>query len=181
MAVSKTGQGVGASKIGPISGKVCDPPRTCPDCVQASALAAELTEEQLRTLFDILEVRKLSKNEVLISQGEHDDRLYAIASGQFEICRRGDSGREVVLHHLGPGNITGELAFLDGLTRTATVRAVTDEDSCVVCLHRDRLESLLAVDPSLVYKVMRAIIRSAHRTVGNLDKAYMDFVRYVSG
>ena len=180
MAVSKTGHGVGVSKIGPISGKVCDPPRSCPDCVQASALAAELTEEQLRILFDVLEIRRLSKNEILISEGECDDRLYAVARGEFEISRRSDAGQEVVLHRLGPGNITGELAFLEGLTRTATVRAAAEEESCVVCLHRDRLESLLSVDPSVVYKVMRAIIRSAHRTVGNLDTAYMDFVRYVS-
>jgi CRP-like cAMP-binding protein len=132
-------------------------------------------------LVDALEVRRLSKNEVLISEGEHDDYLYAIASGRFEIIRRGDSGHEVVLHRLGPGDITGELAFLDGLTRTATVRAASDEDSCVLCLHRDRLESLLSVDPSLVYKVMRAIIRSAHRTVGNLDTSYTDLTRYVLG
>jgi CRP-like cAMP-binding protein len=181
MTVSNSGHDVGAGMTAPISGKVCDPPHSCPACVKASALAAELTEEQLRMLFDELEVRRLSKNEVLISEGEYDDRLYAIASGQFEICRGGDSGREVVLHSFGPGNITGELAILDGLTRTAMVRAASDEDSCVVCLHRDRLESPLSVDPSLVYKVMRAIIRSAHRTVGSLDTAYTDFTRYVLG
>jgi hypothetical protein len=135
MTVSNSGHDVGAGMTAPISGKVCDPPHSCPACVKASALAAELTEEQLRMLFDELEVRRLSKNEVLISEGEYDDRLYAIASGQFEICRGGDSGREVVLHSFGPGNITGELAFLDGLTRTAMVRAASDEDSCVVCLH----------------------------------------------
>ena len=180
MISGKTGHDVGARTKGPISSKICDPPKSCPNCVQATALAAELTEEQLRTLFDVLEIRRLSKNEILITQGEYDDHLYAIARGEFEISRRSDAGREVVLHRLGPGNITGELAFLDGLTRTAIVRAAAEEESCVVCLHRDRLESLLSVDPSIVYKVMRAIIRSAHRTVGNLDTAYMDFVRYVS-
>ncbi len=180
MSSSETGHDIGMSTRGATGGKICDPPRTCPNCVQASALATELTEDQLRTLFDVVEIRRLSKGEILITQGEYDDHLYAIARGEFEISRRSDAGREVVLHRLGPGNITGELAFLDGLTRTATVRAATEEESCVVCLHRDRLESLLSVDPSVVYKVMRAIIRSAHRTVGNLDTAYMDFVRYVS-
>ncbi len=180
MSSGKSGHDIDVSTRGATGGKVCDPPRTCPNCVQASALAADLTEEQLRTLFDVLEIRRLSKHEILITQGEYDDHLYAIARGEFEISRRSDAGREVVLHRLGPGNITGELAFLDGLTRTATVRAAAEEESCEVCLHRDRLESLLSVDPSVVYKVMRAIIRSAHRTVGNLDTAYMDSVRYVS-
>jgi CRP-like cAMP-binding protein len=148
--------------------------------VQATALAAELTEDQLRKLFDVLEVRKLSKNEVLIAEGDYDDQLYAIARGEFEIFRRGDAGRETVLCRLGPGSVTGELAFLDGLKRTATVRAATEGESCVVCIHRTQLEALLSEDPILVYKVMRAILRSAHGTVANLDTAYMDFVRYIS-
>ena len=31
------------------------------------------------------------------------------------------------------------------------------------------------------YKLMRAIVRSAHDTVHNLDAAYADMVHYVSG
>lgn len=181
MASDTYGRDVGARAKGPIPPQLCDPPKSCPACVQATALGAELSEDQLRRLFDVLEVRKLSKDEVLISEGDYDDQLYAIARGEFEICRKGDAGRDVVLCRLGPGSITGELAFLDGLKRTATVRAATDGESCVVCVNRAQLESLLSEDPELVYKVMRAILRSAHRTVGNLDTAYMDFVRYVSG
>jgi CRP-like cAMP-binding protein len=72
------------------------------------------------------------------------------------------------------------LAFLDGLKRTATVKAVNNE-SCVIALRRQQLESLLSVDPSLVYKVMRAVVRSAHRTVNQMDATYTDLMRYISG
>jgi CRP-like cAMP-binding protein len=72
------------------------------------------------------------------------------------------------------------LAFLDGLKRTATVK-VANNECCVIALRRQQLESLLSVDPSLVYKVMRAVVRSAHRTVNKMDATYTDLMRYISG
>ncbi len=159
--------------------RVCDPPSGCVNCLAASALATELTAEQLRVLFGTVEVRKLSKNEILISEGDYDDRLYAVAKGELEVSRAGARGQEV-LSRLGPGTITGELAFLDGLKRTATVKAMSDE-CCVIALRRHQLESMLSVNPFLVYNVMRAIVRSAHGTVGKMDTVYTDLMHYVSG
>ena len=159
--------------------QVCNPPTDCIGCLAASALATELTADQLRALFNTIEVRKLSKNEILISEGDYDDRLYAVAKGELEVSREGGRGHEV-LTLLGPGTITGELAFLDGLKRTATVKAANGE-CCVIILRRHQLESLLSADPSLVYKVMRAIVRSAHRTVGKMDDVYLDLMHYISG
>ena len=159
--------------------QVCNPPTYCKDCLSASALATELTADQVRALFDVVEVRKLSKNEILISEGEYDDHLYALAKGELEISRAGERDQEVLVR-LRPGSIAGELAFLDGLKRTATAKALNDE-CCVIALRREQLETLLSVDPSLVYKVMRAVVRSAHTTVNKMDATYTDLMRYISG
>jgi CRP-like cAMP-binding protein len=142
-------------------------------------LATELTADQSQALFNVLEVCKLSKNQVLISEGDFDDHLYALARGELEVSREGARGQEV-LGRLGPGSIVGELAFLDGLKRTATVKAVND-DCCVFVMHRHQLESLLSTDPSLVYRVMRTIVRSAHRTVDKMDTTYTNLMHYISG
>jgi CRP/FNR family transcriptional regulator, cyclic AMP receptor protein len=66
------------------------------------------------------------------------------------------------------------------LKRTATVRAASDH-CCIYALQRGKLESLLSADPLLVYNVMRAIVRSAHRTVGRMDVAYADLMQYIGG
>ncbi len=178
MAGSSSGVALGGSGLRGIGGKDCNPPGSCTSCVRASALGAELTDEQLRILCNIVEVKMLSKGEILISEGEYDDHLYAIAAGEMEILLRSDRGRELSVKRVRQGSLTGELAFLEGLKRTATVRA-TEDACCVISLHRDRLEGLLSVDPSLVYRIMRAVVRSAHRTVGNLDTAYTDLTGYV--
>lgn len=178
MAAREDGRKQGDSLVHSISGKECNAPAACPLCVRASALGRELTDTELTRLCAVAEFRKLAKDEVLIAEGEFDDKLYAITAGKMEVFRVGDAGRTITLQRLEAGSLTGELACLEGLKRTATVRAT--EDSCVVSLRRDCLEDLVATDSKLAFKVMRAIVRSAHDTVGNLDTAYTDFVRYVS-
>ena len=143
----------------------CNPPMDCVGCLWASALATELTVDQVERLFNRVEVRELSKNEILISEGDDDDRLYAIVKGEFVIYQTDSRGQESPAR-IGSGTITSELAFLDGPKRTATVKAENDK-CCVIGLRRDQLETLLSDDPILVYKVMRAVVRSAHQTVGN--------------
>jgi CRP/FNR family cyclic AMP-dependent transcriptional regulator len=159
---------------------VCNPGSACLACMARSGLSAELTDSEIELLFNIAYVRRLSKGEVLVSEGDDANCLYSIARGEFDVTRSTSGDRELQLIRLGPGTITGELAFLDGLKRTATVRAATD-DSCVIELARENLESMLEVDPRLVYKVMRAILRSAHKTVGTMDRTYIDLMSYVQG
>jgi len=142
----------------------CNPPMDCVGCLWASALATELTADQVDMLFNRVEVRELSKNEILISEGDHDDRLYAIAKGELGIYQTAPRGQESSAR-LGAGTITGELAFLDGREGTETVKAENNK-CCVIALRRNQLESLLSDAPILVYKVMRAVVRSAHQTVG---------------
>lgn len=147
--------------------------------LSSSSLGAELTPQELNILARKVKLRAFSKSEILISEGEIDDHLYAVAQGLFSVSRTGGRGEER-LSMLGPGAITGELAFLDGLKRTATVKAEKD-DCYVIALSRADLESLLSDHSALVYKVMRAVVRAAHTTVGKMDATYADLMRYISG
>jgi CRP/FNR family transcriptional regulator, cyclic AMP receptor protein len=156
----------------------CLPPKTCPDCLARSALASELTEHEAQRLYDIATIKALAKGDVLISQNEIDNHLYVVSRGELDVVRDDGTQQEIQLARIGPGTVTGELAFLDGLKRTATVRAATDE-CCVIGLESEKLEKILNTDSRLVYKVMRAILRAAHHTVGKMDKTYSDVIRYI--
>ena len=157
---------------------VCDPPHACLGCLATSGLSMELTKDQVEALFGIVEVRRLYKGEVLITEGEYDDHLYVVAKSEFEVTRGKTDDTEVELARLCPGTATGELAFLGGLERTATVTAA-DDGACVIALQSSDLESLLVEHPQLVFKVMRAILRSAHRTVSKMDASHIDMLRYI--
>ncbi|HTL15214.1 MAG TPA: Crp/Fnr family transcriptional regulator [Thermomonas sp.] len=80
--------------------------------------------------------------EVLFREGDPSDSLHLLLSGQLKVYSRNASGREVVFNVLGPGQIVGEL-FLDGGTRSASVKAVGD----VECL---------SVDPAAIHTLLRS-------------------------
>ncbi len=65
-------------------------------------------------------VRTVAPGRTLVEQGEAGDSLFLLLDGVLEVEVDGEKLAEV-----GPGAILGERAFLEGGTRTATLRAVT--------------------------------------------------------
>ena len=159
---------------------ICSSAEPCVECLGTSTLAAELTPDQVNALFRIAKLRRLSKGEVLIAEGESGGPLFVVAKGTLDVARDavGDGG--VSLGRLGPGTMAGQLTFVDGLKRTATV-TVSADDTWVFAIERSDIESLLQTDPLLVYRVMRAILRSATTTVDEMNKGFAESIRYIRG
>lgn len=80
---------------------------------------------------------------VVIAQNETGNEAYIILSGQVEVMRE-----HKVLARLGPGAIFGELALLDSLPRSATVRTVS---SCVLLrFDRSDLPKIAEIWPAML-------------------------------
>src|SRR6185295_364891 len=75
---------------------------------------------------------------------EMADALYVVVTGRFLVTVE---GRREAVAELGPGQPIGEIAFLAGGVRTATVRAL--RDSLVLRLGRAEFEKLSAKSPSI--------------------------------
>src|SRR5215510_9668618 len=104
---------------------------------------ADLEEEERARLAAELESLNLKRGDVLVRQGETADALYVVVTGRFAVTVE---GREAVAE-LGPGQPIGEIAFLAGGARTATVTAL--RDSLVLRLGRSEFEELSAKSPSI--------------------------------
>ncbi len=68
----------------------------------------------------------LSKGETLFERGDAGDGCYRLRRGVVAVCVTSATGEQCILAILGPGALVGELAMIDGLPRSATVRAVRD-------------------------------------------------------
>jgi CRP/FNR family cyclic AMP-dependent transcriptional regulator len=148
------------------------------DLVRGSALAVELTGDQCAVLAELVSVRNLGDGEVLVEQGAADDRLYVIVSGALAVARRREvDGEWVTLHHLARGDLAGELGFMDGRPHYAALRA--NGPTRVLCLARQKLESLLERDPVIVYRVMRAIFRVVHVVLNRLAMQSTELTNYI--
>jgi Cyclic nucleotide-binding domain len=64
--------------------------------------------------------RKLGVDEALVEQGEQGDELYLLLDGVLSVEIDGETVAEI-----GPGAVLGERAVIEGVPRTATLRAVT--------------------------------------------------------
>ena len=81
---------------------------------------------------------------MLVRQGDPADALYIVVSGRFAVTK---DGRRGVIAEIGPDQPIGEIAFLTGGARTATVAAM--RDSLVLRLSRDEFEELAKANPSI--------------------------------
>ena len=61
-------------------------------------------------------------------EGDDSDACYIVRDGDLRVTREHSDGRAIALATLGPGDIFGELAMLDGGTRSASVETLTDSE-----------------------------------------------------
>lgn len=110
----------------------------------AAGIFAGLGADERAALLGELETRSLKRGDVLVRQGEAADALYIVISGRFAVTLE---GRREALTEIGPEQPIGEIAFLTGGVRTATVSAM--RDSLVLRLGRDDFERIAAKCPGI--------------------------------
>ena len=147
------------------------------DALKHSKLATELSDEQCRVLAERMTLRHLGSGEVLIREGEADTHLYIVVSGTFGVVKRAGNPDAVTLHTMAAGDFIDELGFLDGTEPYASKVAIGD--ACVLGLEREQLEALLATHAEIVYKVMRAIIRTVHMIQRRLSMQSVELANYI--
>lgn len=104
------------------------------------------SEEDWERLLAHAEAIRFGAGDVLIRAGEHERSLYVLASGRLELLLPSDSG-ELPIGTIEPRTVVGEMAFLDGRPRSATLRALTDGE--LYELRFDAFETLAARHPEL--------------------------------
>ena len=86
-----------------------------------SKLATELTATQSEALAATMTVRDLEQGEVLVHEGDTDDHLYVVLAGSLGVVKAARTDNELTLNVMRPGDVVGELSFLDGATRFASL------------------------------------------------------------
>ena len=148
------------------------------ELVRNSALAVELTGEQCAVLSELVSLRNLTDGEVLVKEGASDNHLYVIVGGTLAVARQREAdGQWINLHLLTKGDLAGELGFMDGRPHYAALRATGSTQ--VLCLERERLESLLEREPVIVYRVMRAVFRVVHVILNRMAMQTSELTNYI--
>lgn len=120
-----------------------------------------LPPEEISELIDKMSARRYEKNWVVMRQGERGDSMFIIRSGEVKVLRREDDGKEVLLATLANGDVFGEMSFLTGKVRSATV--VTTSECELLELYKKDLDEFISKHPRLE-KALKAFYRSRIKT-----------------
>ena len=146
------------------------------DALRSSPLATELTPAETQVLGELVRLRTLGDGEVLLPEGARDGHLHVVERGRIDDFKDGPHGR-TLLHTVEPGDLVGELSFMDDEPRYATL--VASGPTEVLVLDRRDFETLVDREPRVVYKVMRAVMRVAHKVQRRLSLQMRDLENYL--
>jgi ATP-binding cassette subfamily B protein len=118
-----------------------------PTRLRAMPAFATIDEAQLADLAARFGSEHHPAGATIVEQGEHGDKLYVIVRGTMEVIQVEDDGLERQLQVLQDGDFFGEIALIDNVPRTATVRART---ACLLLvLSREEFLDVVRASPEL--------------------------------
>lgn len=95
---------------------------------------------------------RFARGQTIFGCDEPGETMILIVDGRVEISLTSLSGRKSVLNHLGPGDVVGEIAVLDGGHRSAD--AVASSDVAALVLHRRDILAFLETRPAALFALV---------------------------
>lgn len=114
--------------------------------VGSAPLFAKLDETEATELARRAHPLLLAPNERLVRHGDRGESLFLVGEGHLEVLVRGPGGEDTFVEPVGQGEIVGEMSFLTGEPRSATLRAGRD-GAMVFEITREAFDELTAEHP----------------------------------
>ncbi|PWR17891.1 Crp/Fnr family transcriptional regulator [Zavarzinia aquatilis] len=87
-------------------------------------LLRDVPEKVLDDLIAFSSTHTYADDQIIFAKGDDGDGLYGILEGQVRIFAGDAEGREITLNILGVGDLFGEIALIDGKSRSADAAAI---------------------------------------------------------
>jgi CRP-like cAMP-binding protein len=127
------------------------------DFLATVSLFSHLKEEELHRLAGQSHYCSFNFGDVIIREGERDERLYILISGKVNVFKSYRTKKEKRLRILEPPAYFGEMALIDDLVRSATVVALGDTRT--LCLDKLDLDREIERSPIIAKKLLQMLNR----------------------
>lgn len=154
------------------------------DYLKKSPLFANFDPYMFQILEQRLIFKELSAHEFLFHEGEHGNYVAFVLVGSLDVLKKDlklttekttkNSQNFIHIGNIEQGDTIGEMALIDTLTRSATVRA--SETTALVLLTKKDFDNLLSDYPRVAVEILRgiAILLSLklRKTTENLSRSH---------
>ncbi|HJS30960.1 MAG TPA: Crp/Fnr family transcriptional regulator [Alphaproteobacteria bacterium] len=125
-------------------------------------LFAHLADADVDQLLRYARIERHKAGRTIFLKGSPGHGMMAVLSGQVRISAPSPEGKEIVLNLIGPGEVFGEIALLDGHDRTADASAMIDCELLV--LERRDFIPFLERHPEVCIRLMEVLCARLRRT-----------------
>src|SRR4249920_2293591 len=134
----------------------------------SSPLFDALPREALDDILALAIEKSVRRGQTVFQKGDEGSYMVAVLSGRIRISDTSPDGREVTLNMIDAGEVTGEIALLDGNPRSADATAL--EDSHLMVVERRHFLPHLKSSNELVLRMIDVLcqrLRDTSETLGN--------------
>ena len=140
---------------------------------------SDLTDSELATVATVTKKQDFKLGDTVFKESEDGQSLFIIKKGEVKACKIAPDGDLFTLTIMKDGDIFGEMSFLDGRPRSATIVAVSDLETYVI--DKFDFETLVDDNPRIIYKLLRNIVFTIHSIVRGMNVRYMEMINYMWG
>jgi CRP-like cAMP-binding protein len=146
--------------------------RMLANLIRHSALLSAVEPGRRTELIARFTPRTFPAGSVLVRQGKDNDRLFLIASGEVEVRGIDAEGDKMVLAHLGPGDVVGEISLV--LRRPATADVVASHTTVALELTSDQFQEAIRAYPGLLQELYELATKRHDETRSVVAQAAVD-------
>ena len=132
------------------------------NAISRISIFSKVSQADIEELTKIVTAKKYELDAAVFFQGDPSDSLYILLKGSVKVTQASEDGREKILDILGPGEIFGEFAMLDGHPRSATV--TTCEPTELASISHKDFRQFVASRPEILWKVLEALCERIRKT-----------------
>lgn len=147
--------------------------------LKASPLFAGLADNEIASLLSLFQEKEMGEGMTVFIENMPGESLYLICEGSVRISRMIAEGEERTLVMLGPQEVFGEMAVLDGVPRAATARVAAK--AVLLSLRKTDFDLLGEKDPALALKLARNIVRIFSQRLRENMEEYREMLAWSLG
>lgn len=150
-----------------------------PKLLRGIQFFGDLSDGELAVIAPIIKKMDFKVGDTIFKESEDGQSLYVIKRGEVKACKTAPDGELFTLTIMKDGDIFGEMSFLDGRPRSATIVAVSDLETYVI--EKGDFETLVDGNPRIIFKLLKNIVFTIHSIVRGMNSRYIEMINYMWG
>ena len=125
------------------------------DYLKTSPIFSRFDGYMFQVIEPYLKFQQLEAGEVLFNEGESGNAISFVLVGSLAVLKKNPEGELMQVGSIRAGDSLGEMAIIDTLSRSATVKAL--EMTAIVSLEKKDFETLMNDYPRISVEMLRGI------------------------